>query len=219
LASKIRIAIVDDHPMLRRGVSLTLAEEADFELVGVGASAEDAIRLAHDEHPDLILLDIALPGGGIEATREIVNADPGIKVVVLSVREDQATVKAALGAGAQGYLVKGVEGPELIATLRKINSGQSYVAPDLAARLLSESKETASPDSLATPQTARLTAREQEIVNLLSDGLSNQEIAERLGLAENTVKHYMMPILQKLGARNRTEAAIIARTGNSARKK
>ena len=113
LASKIRVAIVDDHPMVRRGVSETLSEEADIELAGVGGSAHDAIRFAREERPDLILLDIALPGGGIEAAEEIAKSYPDIKVVMLTVREDRATVKAALRAGARGYLVKGVDGPEL----------------------------------------------------------------------------------------------------------
>jgi len=202
--------------MLRRGVSETLAEEPDLEVVGIGESADDAIRLVKQEHPDLILLDIALPGGGIEAAKSIVTAYSDVKVVMLTVREDQATVNAALKAGARGYVVKGVEGPELVSVLRKIYSGQSYVTPALAAQLLSETKEAA---PIADAQAAKLTTRERQIVELLGDGLSNQEIAEELGLTESTIKHYMVPILQKLGARNRTEAALIVRTGNATRRK
>jgi two-component system, NarL family, nitrate/nitrite response regulator NarL len=210
--SKIRIAVVDDHPMMRRGVTETLSEEADLELVGAGGSAEDAMRLAKQERPDLILLDIALPGGGIEAAREIAKLHPDIKVVMLTVREDRATVSAALRAGARGYIVKGVEGPELVSILRTINSGQSYVSPALAAQLLADAGSE--PASSATGGTmARLTGREQQIVALLGDGLSNLEIAEQLELTESTVKHYMTRILQKLGLRNRTEAALLARTG------
>jgi two-component system, NarL family, nitrate/nitrite response regulator NarL len=220
LAKKIRIAIVDDHPMLRRGVSETLSEAEDIELVGIGQSAHDAIRLAGEQAPDLILLDIALPGGGIEAAREIAKSFPEIKVAMLTFREDQATVKAALRAGARGYLVKGVDGPELVDTVRKIHSGQSYVTPTLAAQLLSDTEQAdAARPASTSPQVARLTQREQQIVALLGDGLSNQEIAERLNLTENTIKHYMTPILQKLGVRNRTEAALIARTGSATRKK
>jgi DNA-binding NarL/FixJ family response regulator len=215
-ASKIRIAVVDDHPMMRRGVTETLSEEDDLELVGAGGSAQDAIRLAKEQRPDLILLDIALPGGGIEAAQEIVRSYPNIKVVMLTVREDRATVNAALTAGARGYIVKGVEGPELVSTLRLINSGQSYVSPTLAAQLLAE-REGDGP-ALSTPGGpgvrlgARLTAREQQIVTLVGDGLSNLEIAEQLALTESTIKHYMTRILQKLGLRNRTEAAIFARS-------
>jgi DNA-binding NarL/FixJ family response regulator len=213
-ASKIRIAVVDDHPMMRRGVTETLSEEDDLELVGAGGSAQDAVKLAKEQRPDLILLDIALPGGGIEAAQEIVKSYPNIKVVMLTVREDRATVNAALRAGARGYIVKGVEGPELVSTLRRIHSGQSYVSPTLAAQLLAEREgdEPAAPASGSAA--AKLTAREQQIVTLVGGGLSNLEIAEQLTLTESTIKHYMTRILQKLGLRNRTEAAIFARTKN-----
>lgn len=213
--SKIRIAVVDDHPMMRRGVTETLAENEDLELVGVGGSADDALRLAEEESPDLMLLDIALPGGGIEIAQEIARSYPGIKVVMLTVREDRATVNAALRAGARGYIVKGVDGPELMSALRRVNSGESYVTPALAAQLLAgrEGNDAATPavDGAA----AKLTVRERQIVQLVGNGLSNLEIAEQLALTESTVKHYMTRILQKLGLRNRTEAAIFARTSTS----
>jgi DNA-binding NarL/FixJ family response regulator len=212
MASEIRIAIVDDHPIVRRGVSETLSEEPDFKLVGVGESAQDAVRLARHEHPDIILLDIALAGGGIEAARQIARERPDIKVVMLTVREDQTTVKAALRAGARGYLAKGVDGPELVGALRRIQAGQSYVTPTLAAQLLAEAGP--SHDAAGEPargQPARLTEREEQIINLLGEGLSNQAIGQKLGLTENTIKHYMTSLLQKLGAKNRTEAALLAR--------
>lgn len=213
--SKIRIAVVDDHPMMRRGVTETLAENEDLELVGVGGSADDALRLAEEESPDLMLLDIALPGGGIEIAQEIARSYPGIKVVMLTVREDRATVNAALRAGARGYIVKGVDGPELMSALRRVNSGESYVTPALAAQLLAgrEGNDAATP--AVDGATAKLTVRERQIVQLVGNGLSNLEIAEQLALTESTVKHYMTRILQKLGLRNRTEAAIFARTSTS----
>jgi two-component system nitrate/nitrite response regulator NarL len=211
-ARKIRVAVVDDHPMMRRGVSETLSEESDLELVGAGASAQDALRLAKQERPDLILLDIALPGGGIEAATEIAKSCPEVKVIILTVREDRATVNAALRAGAKGYIVKGVEGPELVSTLRRVNSGQSYVTPALAAQLLAADRNAGLASVADATPGARLTIREQQIVDLLGNGLSNQEIAEELDLTESTIKHYMTRILQKLGFRNRTEAAIFART-------
>ena len=216
-ARKIRVAVVDDHPMMRRGVSETLSEESDLELVGAGASAQDALRLAKQERPDLILLDIALPGGGIEAATEIAKSCPEVKVIILTVREDRATVNAALRAGARGYIVKGVEGPELVSTLRRVNSGQSYVTPALAAQLLAADRNAglaSVADGTPGAPGARLTVREQQIVDLLGNGLSNQEIAQELDLTESTIKHYMTRILQKLGFRNRTEAAIFARTRN-----
>lgn len=220
MPSKIRIVIVDDHPMVRRGISETLSEETDFELVAAGESARDAVKLAKEKRPDLILLDIALSGGGIEAAKEIARDHPDIKVVMLTVREDQLTVKAALRAGARGYLAKGIDGPELVSAVRKIHAGQSYVTPSLAAQLLSEiDQATPEMPSLPAGQSVKLTEREQQIVELLGDGLSNQEIAEELGLTENTIKHYMTPILQKLGVRNRTAAALIARTGSATRRR
>jgi DNA-binding NarL/FixJ family response regulator len=211
--SKIRVAVVDDHPMMRRGITETLSEEADIELVGLGGSAQDAVRLAKQERPNLMLLDITLPGGGIEAANEIARSCPDVKVVMLTVKDDRATVNAALRAGARGYIVKGVEGPELVSTLRTIHSGQSYVTPALAAQLLAEPTVSGPASTAGGPVAARLTAREQQIVSLLGDGLSNLEIAEQLELTESTIKHYMTRILQKLGFRNRTEAAIFARTG------
>ncbi len=213
--SRIRVAVVDDHPMMRRGVTETLSEEEDLELVGVGASAQDALRLAKEEDPDLMLLDIALPGGGIEAAQEIARSYPGIKVVMLTVREDRATVSAALRAGVRGYIVKGVDGPELMSTLRRINSGESYVTPALAAQLLAEREGDMMAAQSADGATAKLTAREQQIIALVGNGLSNLEIAEQLDLTESTIKHYMTRILQKLGLRNRTEAALFARSNST----
>jgi DNA-binding NarL/FixJ family response regulator len=218
VAKRIRIAIVDDHPMMRRGITETLSEPDDFELVGIGGSAHDAVELARDERPDLILLDIAMPGGGIEATREIVKSYPKVKIVMLTVREDRATVNAALRAGARGYIVKGVEGPELVSTLRLIHSGQYYVTPALAAQLLAENEGSASRSSTTSGSVAKPTAREQQIITLVGDGLSNQEIAEELALTESTIKHHMTRILQKLGLRNRTEVAIYVRDNKGAGK-
>jgi two-component system, NarL family, nitrate/nitrite response regulator NarL len=178
----------------------------------VGETADDAISMARQEHPDIILLDIALAGGGVEAAREIAREHPDIKVVMLTVREDQTTVKAALRAGARGYLAKGVDGPELVGALRRIHAGQSYVTPTLAAQLLAEASP--SRDAAHDPargHAARLTEREEQIMSLLGEGLSNHAIGQKLGLTENTIKHYMTSLLQKLGAKNRTEAALLAR--------
>lgn len=211
MPNKIRVVIVDDHPIVRRGVSETLSEEPDFKLVGMGESAEDAIRLAGEHQPDIILLDIALAGGGIEAARKIVRDHPDIKVVMLTVREDHTTVKAALRAGARGYLAKGVDGPELVNAVRRIHSGQSYVTPALAAQLLAEHTFPSSAADDPHGHGIRLTEREEQIMNLLGEGLSNQAIGQKLGLTENTIKHYMTSLLQKFGAKNRTEVALLAR--------
>jgi two-component system nitrate/nitrite response regulator NarL len=130
--------------------------------------------------------------------------------MMLSIREDLSVVRAALKAGARGYVSKGVEADELVATARKILAGQSYVSPELAARLVTEGED---PSTSAVSRSAlrRLTPREQQIIELMGLGHSNQEIADRLGLSENTIKHYITPLLRKLGVRNRTEAALLIR--------
>jgi two-component system, NarL family, nitrate/nitrite response regulator NarL len=205
----IRFAVIDDHPVVRRGVVDTLEEEADFEVVAVGATAADALRAAREKRPDVVLLDVTMPGGGLEAARAINNFRPDIKVIMLTIREDHATVRAALKAGARGYITKGVDAVDLIASVRKVVGGDSYVSPELAARLFAENEKPKNAVDYAG-NIGVLTERERQILQLLGKGLSNQEIAGKLGLRENTVKHYLTPLLRKLGVRNRTEAALLA---------
>ena len=210
MSEKIRIAVVDDHPMFRDGVALTLASKPDLEVVGQGVSAEDAINLATELLPDIILLDVSMPGSGLEAARQISAACPVVKIVMLTVSEHDDDVLLALQSGARGYILKGVGGEELVNILRSIDEGTSYVSPNLAARLLVEVRAGGRHGARDDP-TSALTAREEQILNLVSTGLSNKEIGRELGLQEKTVKHYVTNILQKLQVRNRVEAAIIAR--------
>ncbi|WP_291842913.1 response regulator transcription factor [Bradyrhizobium sp.] len=218
MAKKIRIALIDDHPLVRRGVAETLMEESDFDVVAEGTSAEEAVKIAREKKPDVMLLDITLPGGGVEAARDISRLRTDTKVIMLTVREDQATVRGALGAsaGARGYILKGIEGPDFVAAVRKILAGEDYVSPALAARSLAEVAPLSSPSGgsgRGGPKS--LTELESEILALIGEGRSNSEIADQLGLTENTIEHYITPLLQKLGVRNRTEAAILASTGAS----
>lgn len=211
MTKKSRVLVVDDHPVVRRGIAATFSEEPDFEVVGEGASADDAVRLAQEKRPDLVLLDVTMPGGGIEAAAAIVKVRPETAILMLSIREDLATVRAALRAGAHGYISKGVAGDDLVVSARRVLAGERYVSPELGARLIADdfpSHAPGGPDR-ATLRAA-LTLRERQIFDLLGEGLSNQEIADRVGLSENTVKHYMTPLLHKLGVRNRTEAALLA---------
>jgi two-component system, NarL family, nitrate/nitrite response regulator NarL len=211
-----KIAIVDDHPVVRRGIAETFGEQSDFEIVGEGASADDAIALIKAKRPDLIILDVSMPGGGVEAAEQIRKLDPTAKIMMLSIREDLATVRAALKAGARGYVSKGVDGTDLVASARRILIGERYVSPALAARLIEHEHEIVAPAASpkhGTPTGANLTQREQQIFDLLRRGLSNQAIASHLGLSENTVKHYITPLMHKLGVRNRTEAAVLAKGG------
>jgi two-component system nitrate/nitrite response regulator NarL len=216
MGRKAKVIVVDDHPVVRRGIFETFAEEPDFEVIGEGASAEDAISLAREKRPDLIVLDVTMPGGGVEAAVEIRKVDPDIAILMLSIREDLATVRAALRAGARGYVTKGVDGSDLVASARRMLAGERFVSSELAARLIAEEEPMDAPPEARAVGKAPLTQREQQILDLLEKGFSNQEIGARIGLSENTVKHYMTPLLQKLGARNRTEAALIARATRKA---
>ncbi|GAF96972.1 unnamed protein product, partial [marine sediment metagenome] len=207
--------LVDDHPMLREGVAATLSAEADIEIVGEGADAEDALRLARDLLPDIILLDISMPGGGISAARAIAMACPIVKIVMLTVSEDEEDVLASLKAGARGYVLKGVSGPELVGIIRSVQAGEPYVTPKLAASLLVELKENISPSEAIEDPLSELTDRELQILELVATGRSNKEIAEQIFLSEKTIKHYMTNILQKLQVRNRVEAAMLAQKAKS----
>jgi len=205
----IRIAIVDDHPLFREGVARSLGEIGGFEVVGEGASAEDAERLVATMRPDIVLLDISMPGGGLAAAASIMTGHPGQKIVMLTVSEANADVAQALNAGARGYVLKGVGSKALAEILSNVAAGESYVSPTLSARLLS--------DLLLQPTTRKadpiqqLTGRETDILRLVAEGLSNKEVAARLSLQEKTVKHHMTRVLAKLNVRNRTEAALLMR--------
>lgn len=210
MPDKIRIALVDDHPLLREGVGNTLAAEADFEVAGQGANADDALRLASELLPDLILLDVSMEGGGINAARSIAAACPIVKIVMLTVSEDEEDVLAALKAGARGYVLKGVSGPQLVSIVRAVHAGEPYVSPALAASLLTEMREDSRKANPSQDPLSGLTPRERQILEQVAMGRSNKEIADELYLAEKTVKHYMTNILQKLHVRNRVEAALLA---------
>ncbi|WP_426414770.1 response regulator [Aestuariirhabdus sp. LZHN29] len=208
--SLIRLALADDHPLYREGVAKTISDQGDFDVVGQGTSAEEAVQLAQSLLPDLILLDISMPGSGIEAARQIAASCPVVKIVMLTVSENDDDVMAALKAGARGYVLKGIGGAELADVLRKVHRGDSYVSPSLAARLLSEMNLQSNSRQINDPL-SELTAREEQILRLVAQGLSNKEVGAQLELQEKTVKHYMTNILQKLQVRNRVEATLIAR--------
>lgn len=206
MTDPIRVLLADDHPLFREGVAHSLAAEPDFEVVAQATSGEQAVELALRLRPTVALLDITMPGiGGIAAAGQIAAALPGVRIVMLTVEENQDSLLAALKAGAHGYVLKGVSAAELRDITRRVAGGEAYVTPALAAELLAEFTRPRAPDSFSD-----LTAREAEVLELLSDGLTNREIGERLHLAEKTIKHHMTSILQKLHVRTRTEAAVVA---------
>lgn len=208
MSDAIRVGIADDHPMFRAGVVSSLGEEDDIDIVAEAGDADEALRLARTELPDVMILDIAMPGGGLIAAREIATACPATRIVMLTVSEDEDDLLAAVKAGASGYVLKGAGAGELAAVIRSVNAGEVYVAPALAWGMLRE---------LQAPRTSpydELTEREREVLELVAEGLSNSEVGERLGLAEKTIKHYMTNILGKLQVRSRVEAALlVAREG------
>jgi len=209
MAEKIRVVVVDDHPLYRSGVVATLKDYEDVEVVGEGSSVGDATKLAEGQQPDIVLLDISMPGNGLNAVGEILKLSAKTRIVMLTASEDEAEVMAALDAGASGYALKGIGGDELVSIVRGVAEGNFYVAPTLAGRLLVKSKAgRATPEALAM---STLSAREQDVAGLLTEGRSNKEIARALGLQEKTVKHHMTQILQKLRVRNRVEAAMAVR--------
>ena len=206
------MVIVDDHALFREGLATILAAEADIEVVGQGGSAEEAVQLARDLLPEIILLDIDMPGGGLEAARIIaVERSGGHGSSSSPLRRRMITCSRALKIGARAFILKGVAARELLRILRAVAAGESYVPPALAASLLLEMHDPAcSPHQPQADPMDELTEREREILEGLADGLSNKEIGEKLFLSEKTVKHYMTNILQKLQVRNRVEAALLA---------
>jgi len=180
-------------------------------VVGQGGTAQEAIHLARDLLPEIILLDIDMPGGGLEAAKVISNVCPVTKIAILTASESDDHLISALKIGARAFILKGVAARELLRILRAVAAGESYIPPALAASLLLEMHE---PEALSRKQPEslmdELTGREREILESLAGGLSNKEIGEKLFLSEKTVKHYMTNILQKLQVRNRVEAALLA---------
>lgn len=209
MGTAIRVGVVDDHPLYRAGVAATLQSADGFDIVGEGETADCALRIAHDFAPDLMLLDIHLPGGGLEAAARLVIAQPQMKVVVLTISEAERHISDALGANAWGYIVKGISGPELVRALREIYSGVRYVTPSLAARILMRSGAIAAAPE-APNKLQSLTERERVVIEHVRQGLTNKEVARVLKLSDKTVKHHMTSIMQKMHVRNRTELAIAA---------
>lgn len=210
MKTPIRVAVVDDHPLFREGVSRSLREIGGFEIVGEGASASDALRLVENLHPEVLLLDISMPGGGLNAIHEIHSENRDQKIIMLTVSESNADVGHALNEGVQGYVLKGVGSKTLAEIVRNVAAGENYVSASVSARLLSDLTLKRGSQPVVDPL-LQLTDREVETLKLVTDGLSNKEIALRLKLQEKTVKHHMTRILSKLNVRNRTEAALYMR--------
>ena len=207
----IRVLIVDDHALFRKGLELVLAAEPDLEIVGEASEGLEAIDRAAELQPDVVLMDVRMPGvGGIEATRRIRNAQPSTRVVMLTVSEDEEDLFASVRAGATGYLLKEVSIDEVANAVRAVARGQALVTPSMASKLLGEFNVLSRRIDAQHGAAPRLTDREVEVLRLVAKGMSNKEIAGELVIAENTVKNHVRNILEKLQLKSRMEAAMYA---------
>jgi len=202
----IRIGIVDDHPMLREGVANTLSKRTDLQVVEQGGSADEARDIALRLRPDVMLMDVNMPGDVFAAVRYISTQLPDVKVLMLTVSESEDDAYSALEAGARGYVLKGISGPDLVLAIRSISRGETYITPEFAKKLLSNFRKHE-----AEVRKIDLTHREEQIIREVSMGLTNKEVASKLLISEKTVKYYMTCVMQKLHARNRVEAVTALR--------
>lgn len=202
--SPLRLLLVDDHALFREGLVALLSYETDFSVVGQAEDAEEALTKARALKPDIVLMDIELPGeDGVSATQSLTEEMPAVTVVMLTAHDDSQALFDAIKAGAQGYLVKNMRGQELVDQLRALARGEAAISRRIAARILAEAgsgEESSAPEEVLTP-------RETEVLQLLTERLSNAEIAARLVVSEHTVKNHMKSILAKLHLRNRRQAA------------
>jgi DNA-binding NarL/FixJ family response regulator len=199
----IRVAIVDDHPIVTDGVVANLRAASDIDVIATGASAHDAVAIAAAERPDVLILDLELGGpNGLDAIPGVKTASPQTRIVVFSAYAGEERVASAFERGADSYVLKGTSSDELVAVVRAVAAGGTLIPAEIAAQLARAVRQ---------PRRDRLTAREREILALLAEGLSNRAAGERLGIAERTVKFHVGEILARLGATNRAQAVAIAK--------
>jgi DNA-binding NarL/FixJ family response regulator len=206
----LHVLIADDHPIFRNGMRALLTSVPDIEVVGEATTGDEAVNLACTLQPDVILMDLQMPGGisGIEATRGILDTSPHIRILVVTMFEDDDSVFAALRAGARGYLLKGASPNEMVRAIQAVASGEAIFSPTIAQRLIDF---FASPRQKAVPIFPDLTDREREILTLIVQGHSNQEIAAHLVLSLKTVRNHVSNIFSKLQVADRAQAILLAR--------
>jgi DNA-binding NarL/FixJ family response regulator len=208
----LRVLIVDDHALFRRGLQMVLKQEPDIEVVGEAGDGHEATDKAQELMPDVILMDVRMPRrSGIEATQQIKELLPHVKILMLTISDEEADLYDAIKAGASGYLLKEISIDEVADAIRSVWQGQSRISPSMAAKLLTEfaamSKRADERQQLPAP---RLTEREMEVLKLVAQGLNNRDIAKELFISENTVKNHIRNILEKLHLHSRMEAVVYA---------
>lgn len=205
----MKIIIVDDHVLFREGLAAIIRSESDIEIIGQAGSVREASELVQTLKPDMVLMDFGLPDGtGADATRAILQQHPDCKIVFLTMSEEDEDLFAAIRSGAKGYLLKNMRPAKLISSLRSVQQGESAISRSMTLRLMEELARTKEPPRVDEPT---LTRRELDVLRELASGCSNQEIAERLFISENTVKYHVHSILEKLNLTDRRDAAIFAR--------
>lgn len=217
---KIRIVIIDDHQLFREGVKRILAMEKEFEIVAEGSDGNEAIRLAEEHDPDVILMDINMPDvNGVEATRQLIERFPEVKVLILSIHDDETYVTHVLKTGASGYLLKEMNADSLIEAVKVVAQGGAYIHPKVTHNLINEYRRLANEDEVADESVGFkeveyrkplhiLTRRECEVLQLMTNGFSNRMIGEALFISEKTVKNHVSNILQKMNVNDRTQAVV-----------
>jgi two-component system nitrate/nitrite response regulator NarL len=204
----IRLLIVDDHTMFRQGLVSLLQGEAEFQVVGQAAGGQEALRLAGELQPDVVLMDVMMPEmGGVEATRRLLETTPHARILMLTVSEEDEDLLAAIQAGARGYILKNADADALLEAIRRVHAGEAVLSPAVTLRVLQAVRAATPPPAREKP----LTPREQEVLWLLARGASNCQIAETLMISENTVKTHVGHILEKLGIHSRHQVAAYVR--------
>jgi DNA-binding NarL/FixJ family response regulator len=201
MAAPIRILLADDHPVVRDGLAAMLGTAADLEVVGLAGSGTEALAAIAELRPDIVLLDLEMPGAnGVEVTERLSKELPAVGVIVFTAFDRDEQILAAIKAGARGYLLKGAPRDEIFRAIRTVHAGGSLIEPVVASKLLRRMQENSA-----------LTAREREVLHLVAIGQANKQIANQLSVSERTIKFHVSSILAKLNARNRTEAIATAR--------
>jgi DNA-binding NarL/FixJ family response regulator len=210
--ASIRLLIVDNHTLFRQGLVSLLQSEPGLQVIGEAGGGEEALKLAQEVQPDVVLMDVKMPGmDGVEATRRLLEVMPHARVLMLTVSEEEENLFAAIQAGARGYILKNADADELLQAIHRVHAGEAMLSPMMTFRLLQVLRSGgALPPSSELP----LTSREQDVFQLLVQGASNRQIAESLTITENTVKTHVRNILEKLELHSRSEVAAYARRVN-----
>ncbi|MDP8970667.1 MAG: response regulator transcription factor [Actinomycetota bacterium] len=208
----IRVVVADDHALFRRGLEMVLQSEPDIEVVAEAGDGNQVVSLAVEHAPDLVLMDVRMPGqGGIEAAKAVKDAVPNTKILMLTISDEEEDLYDAIKAGASGYLLKEISIDEVAGAIRSVHAGQSLISPSMASKLLNEFAAMARKDEEKQQMpTPRLTDREMEVLSLVAQGMNNRDIAKQLFISENTVKNHVRNILEKLHLHSRMEAVVYA---------